>query len=74
MAGQVTALSSAGQQCRSGRAVSSASRARTYDAASDLLGQLTDYNVAAAAQASERSVRAFERARWLMGGGLAAAA
>ena len=38
-----------------------------------MLGQLTDYNVVRAAQASERSVRAYQRARWLMGGALAAA-
>jgi signal transduction histidine kinase len=38
-----------------------------------LLGRLTDRNVAKAAQASERSVRAFQRARLLVGGALAVA-
>jgi two-component system, OmpR family, sensor kinase len=42
----------------------------TYDTAQDMLGELTDYNVVRAAQASERSVRAYERARWLLGAAL----
>jgi two-component system, OmpR family, sensor kinase len=42
----------------------------TYDAASDELGQLTNYNVVLAARASERSAAAYDQARWLMGGAL----
>jgi signal transduction histidine kinase len=72
LAGQVAALVSAGRHAEAATLYQSKSRT-TYDAASDLLGRLTDHNVAEAARASERSVRAFERARWLMGGGLAAA-
>jgi two-component system OmpR family sensor kinase len=38
-----------------------------YDAASDTLGQLTDRNVAAAREASNRSDAAYQQARWLIG-------
>ena len=71
-ADRVTALSSAG---RSAEAVTlyRTMSGTTYRAASDLLERLTDYNVMRAAQASEHSVQAFRRARWLMGGGLLAA-
>jgi two-component system OmpR family sensor kinase len=72
LADQVTALSSAGRNAEAAALYRSQSRV-TYDAASDLLGQLTDYNVVRAAQASERSVRAYRQARWLMGGALLAA-
>lgn len=39
---------------------------RTYDLTSDLLGQLTDYNVIQAAKASERSALANRRARQIL--------
>jgi two-component system OmpR family sensor kinase len=39
----------------------------SYDAASDTLGQLTDRNVAAAREASNRSDSAYRQARWLIG-------
>ena len=38
-----------------------------YDAASDLLGALTDHNVNAARQASDRADSAYRKARWLIG-------
>ena len=47
--------------------------ATTYQAASDLLGRLTEYNVRLAAAASERSAAAYEQAKWLMGAALAVA-
>lgn len=72
LAGRVTRLSSAGHNAEAAELYRTQSR-KTYDTASDLLGLLTDHNVAEAALASERSVRAYERARWLMAGGLAAA-
>jgi signal transduction histidine kinase len=72
LADQVTALSGAGRNAEAAELYRTRSRT-TYDAASDLLGRLTDYNVKRAAQASERSVRAFQRARWLLGGALLAA-
>jgi len=37
-----------------------------YDAASDLLGALTDHNVNAARQASDRADSAYRQARWLI--------
>jgi two-component system, OmpR family, sensor kinase len=72
LADQVTALSSGGHTAEAAKLYRTQSRA-TYNAASDLLGRLTDYNVVRAAQASERSVRAYEHARWLVGGALTAA-
>jgi two-component system, OmpR family, sensor kinase len=39
----------------------------TYDAASDLLGALTEHNVSAARQASDRADSAYRQARWLIG-------
>lgn len=72
LADRVTALSSAGRSAEAAALYRTQSRT-TYDAASDLLGRLTDYNVVRAAQASERSVLAYQRARWLMGGALIAA-
>jgi two-component system, OmpR family, sensor kinase len=72
LAENVTALASAGRKAEAAELYRSRSRT-TYDAASDLLGRLTDYNVMRAAQASERSVAAYRRARWLMGGALALA-
>jgi two-component system, OmpR family, sensor kinase len=71
LADRVTTLSSSGQNAEAATLYRTQSRT-TYNAASDLLGQLTDYNVVRAAQASERSVRAYQRARWLVGGALAA--
>ena len=71
-ADQVLALSTAGRNGEAGSLYRTASRT-TYGAASDLLGQLTEYNVLRAAQASEHSVLAFRQARWLMVGGLLAA-
>ena len=71
-ADQVTALSSAGRNAEAATLYRTIS-GTTYNAASDLLGRLTDYNVVQAAQASEHSVLAFRQARWLMIGGLLAA-
>ena len=68
-ADQVAALSAAGRNAEAATLYRTASRT-TYGAASDLLGELTEYNVMRAAQASERSALAFRRARWLMSGGL----
>jgi two-component system OmpR family sensor kinase len=73
LASEVTALTSSGHATEAAALYRSKSRT-TYDAASDLLGRLTDHNVAEAARASERSVRAYERARWLMAAALAMAA
>ena len=67
-ADQVTALSAAGRNAEAATLYRTMSRT-TYRAASDLLDRLTDYNVMRAGQASERSVRAFREARWLMIGG-----
>jgi len=72
LAGRVAALSSSGQHAEAATLYQTESR-KTYNTASDLLGLLTDHNVAEAARASERSAQAFDQARWLMGGGLAAA-
>lgn len=71
-ADQVIALSSAGHNGEAVTLYRTTSRT-TYDAASDLLGRLTNTNVMRAAQASEHSVLAFRQARWLMFGGLLAA-
>jgi signal transduction histidine kinase len=72
LAGRVTALRSVGHNAEAATLYRMTSRT-TYDAASDLLGRLTDYNVMRASLASERSVLAYQRARWVMGGGLLAA-
>ena len=72
LADRVTALAASGHKAEAAEIYRSKSRT-TYDAASDLLGRLTDYNVMRAAQASERSVRAYEHARWWMSGALSAA-
>jgi two-component system OmpR family sensor kinase len=72
IAEQVTALSSAGRNAE-GAAIYRAKSRATYDAASDLLGPLTEYNVALAARASERSASAYDHARWLMAVALACA-
>ncbi len=69
---QVTALISAGHAGEAAALYRAASRS-AYNTASDLLGRLTDDNVLRAAQASEHSVLAYQRARWLMGAGLAGA-
>ena len=73
LAVRVTALSSAGRNAEAAALYRTTSRT-TYNAASDLLERLTDYNVMRAAQASEHSVLAYRQARWLMGAGLIAAA
>jgi two-component system, OmpR family, sensor kinase len=73
IAAQVTALSASGHAAEASAMYRARSRI-TYDAASDLLGQLTEYNVTRAAQASERSARAYAHARWLLAAALAAAA
>jgi signal transduction histidine kinase len=72
IADQVTALSSAGRNAEAAAVYRTNSRA-TYDAASDLLGRLTEYNVELAARASERSAAAYDQARWLMAIALALA-
>jgi len=72
LADRVTALSFAGHSAEAAALYRTQSRT-TYDAASDLLGQLTDYNVVRAAQASERSVQVYQRARWLLSAALMAA-
>ncbi len=72
IAQRVTALSAAGRGAEAAAIYRDRSRI-TYDAASDLLGRLTDYNVALAARASERSAAAYDHAKWLMGVALLAA-
>ena len=72
LADRVTALSSAGQTAE-GVAIYRTKSRTTYDTASNLLGRLTDYNVRAAALASERSAAAFDQARWLVAVSLTAA-
>ncbi len=72
LADRVAALSSAGRHVEAAELYRTTSRT-TYRAASDLLERLTAYNETRAAQASEHSVLAYQRARWLMGGGLLAA-
>ncbi len=69
LADRVASLLSAGRYAEATEFYHAMSRT-TYDAASDLLGRLTEYNEMRAAQASEHSVLAYQRARWLMGGGL----
>jgi two-component system, OmpR family, sensor kinase len=72
LANRVTALVSSGHPADAAALYRSRSR-QTNDAAQDMLGELTDYNVVRAAQASERSVVAYQRARWLLGSALAMA-
>lgn len=72
LADQVTANSSAGRKAEAATLYQTRSRI-TYDTAQDLLGDLTDYNVKRAAQASERSERAYRQARWLLGAALVVA-
>jgi two-component system OmpR family sensor kinase len=72
IAQQVTALRAAGRTAEATTIYRTQSRT-IYDTASDLLDQLTDYNVALAARASERSAAAYDHARWLMGLALIAA-
>jgi two-component system, OmpR family, sensor kinase len=72
IAEQVTALSVAGHHVEAAAIYRVRSRV-TYDAASDLLGRLTDYNVTMAARASERSAAAYDHAKWVMGVALAVA-
>jgi two-component system OmpR family sensor kinase len=69
LADQVTALSSDGRNAEAAVIYRTKSRT-TYDTASDLLGQLTDYNVELAGRASERSAAAYDQARWLVGSAL----
>ena len=69
IADEVTTLARTGQSARAAAIYRSRSRT-TYDAASDLLDQLTEYNVALAARASQHSATAYDQARWLMGGAL----
>jgi signal transduction histidine kinase len=69
LADQVTALSSDRRNAEAAVIYRTKSRT-TYDAASDLLGQLTDYNVLLAGRASERSAAAYDQARWLVGAAL----
>lgn len=73
IAAQVTNLSALGRAA-DGTAMYRARSRTTYDAASDLLGQLTDYNVTLADRASARSAAAYAQARWLLGAAMAAAA
>ena len=73
VAEQVTALSAAGSNVQAAALYRSQSR-HIYDAASDMLGRLTDYNVAEAARASARSALAYQQARWLMAAALVSAA
>jgi signal transduction histidine kinase len=72
LADQVAALSSAGQNGEAAELYRTMS-GTTYRTATDLLDRLTGYNETRAAQASEHSVRAYQRASWLMGVGLLAA-
>jgi two-component system OmpR family sensor kinase len=65
LAAHVAALVASGQNTEAAQLYRTQSR-QTYDLASDLLGQLTDHNVLRAAQASERSARAYPRAGVIM--------
>jgi signal transduction histidine kinase len=69
---EVTALAAAGQNARAITIYRNKSRI-TYDAASEFLGRLTDYNVALTARASQRSAAAYNHAKWLMGAALSVA-
>lgn len=72
IAGRVTTLASTGHTA-DGAAIYRSSSQTTYDAASNLLGRLTDYNTGLAARASKRSAAAYEQARGLLGVTLAVA-
>jgi two-component system OmpR family sensor kinase len=72
IADEVTAQAAAGHGAQAAAIYRNRSRI-TYDAASDLLGRLTDYNVTLAARASQRSALAYDHARWLMGTAMALA-
>ena len=72
IADEVTTLAATGHSAQAAAIYRSRSR-MTYDAASDLLDRLTEYNVALAARASQRSASAYDHARWLMGAALALA-
>jgi two-component system, OmpR family, sensor kinase len=72
IADQVAGLAATGHTTEATSIYHARSRV-TYDAASDLLGRLTDYNVSLAARASQRSVSAYDHAKWLMGTTLAIA-
>jgi len=72
IAEQVTALSAAGRNAEAAAIYRARSRV-TYNAASDLLDRLTEYNVTLAARASRRSAAAYDHAIWLMGVALAVA-
>ena len=64
-----THLASTGQNAE-GAAIYRSNSQTTYDAASNLLGRLTDYNAGLAARASARSAAAYEHATNLMGAAL----
>src|ERR1700742_4441584 len=69
IADEVTTLAATGHAVQAAATYRNRSRI-TYDAASDLLDRLTEYNVALAARASHRSASAYAHARWLMGAAL----
>ena len=66
IADQVTTLAATGHTVQAAAIYRNRSRI-TYDAAQDLLDRLTEYNVALAARASQRSGSAYAHARWLVG-------
>ena len=72
IADEVTTLAAEGRGAQAAALYRSRSRI-TYDAASDLLDRLTEYNVAMAARTSQHSASAYEHAKWLMGVALALA-
>jgi two-component system OmpR family sensor kinase len=63
---RVIALSAASRRMEAVPLYQTTSRS-AYDSASDILGQLTDRTVAAAAEASGRAEAAYRTARWLIG-------
>jgi Four helix bundle sensory module for signal transduction len=65
IAGQIVARSLADRKPDAVQAYMTSSRA-AYDAASDTLGQLTDFNVSNAREASERADLAYQQARLLI--------
>jgi len=73
LAAEVTGLAAGGHTADAVTLYRTTSRA-SFDLLSDLLGQLTDYNVRRAAEASEQSVEAYTEARVLLFGALALAA
>jgi two-component system, OmpR family, sensor kinase len=72
IAGRIVTRSPADRKPDAVQAYMTSSRA-AYDAASDTLGQLTDFNVSNAREASERADLAYQQARLLIGSAMSVA-